>query len=416
MMIGVLVQVFSLLSGLMINFFTPIIYGIEQYGLFIKLNILVYVFHRFSDITSESLIAMAGQGSVFFQSLVVNGVYFSIFLLLQFFFASGSALLLGSMLLSSSVLLSFYAQRRLGAVLALLIVVTLTFFSLGCLQWAGSIYLDIQQLMVVSTLPVAVVGLVVLSWHHRAELVCVSSYSALCRVVAALPKMMSMTLVFNSLTNFIPYFAAQVLAPREMGVLRIMLSVVQSVSSVFPLNIKHLFSTLVRSVNKQHLLYALMNVAAVYFMALACGFLVLGQFYAPVQIYTKLLALLPLFFCSMLIERYLQSGGQGRLLAFVNLLTSGPIFIGAIYSESLQSFYFLYAASIVVYFSILLTVARVRTCWHYLLLLASCVVQSILIEISVLAVFAVLLCTLVLFVARKSILRESLNTIKGEIR
>ncbi|MFE2008533.1 hypothetical protein ACFW6U_24480 [Pseudomonas guariconensis] len=414
-MVGVLVQVLSLLSGLMVNFLTPLIYGVEQYGLFIKLNILVYVFHRFSDITSESLIAMGDHGSVFLQSMVVNLIYFFVFLSISFFFDIGSALLLGGMLLSSSVLLSFYAQKQIRSVLIFLFVVISNFFIMGGLQWFGVIQLQIWQLMVLSTLPVAMVGFAFLAWVNRAELVKRSSYSALWLVVLTLPRMASMTLVFNCLTNFIPYVATQTLAPREIGVLRIMLSVVQSVSSIFPLNVKHIFSTLVRSDNKHRLFAALMNLSVVYFLVVACGLLVLALFYAPVLPYTQLLVLLPLFFCSMLTERYLQSCQHGRLLVLVNVLLSVVMLVAALYCRTLPSLVGLYTASIVFYCSLLVLATGIRLPWRYLVLMLSCVLQSFLISVSVPAVIGILLCTLAFFVWRKGALRDDLGAIKGEI-
>lgn len=415
-MIGVLVQVLSLASGLMVNFLTPLIYGVEQYGLFIKVNILVYVFHRFSDISTESLMAMGGQGSVFLQSIVVNAFYLLVFAGFSCFFDIGSTLLLGGMLLSSSVLLSLYARRNIRSVLFFLFSVVMVFFGLACLQWLRVIDLHIWQLMVYSTYPAAVVGFVVLAWLQRAELTQLSSYSSLWRVIMSLPRMVSLTLVFNCLTNFIPYIATQVLAPREIGMLRIMLSVVQSVSSIFPLNIKHIFSTLVRSEQKQRLYTALMNLSSLYFLLLTCGLLLLAWLYSPVQPYTRLLSMLPIFFCCMLTERYLQSSHRGRQLVLINLVVSLGVLVVGLSSRSLGALLDLYVGGIVLYGALLVISTGIRLPWRYGVLVIGCIAQSVLVEASVPASLAVALGTIAVFAWGGKGLRDDFVAMRGEIR
>ncbi len=415
-MIGLLVQMLSLFSGLMVNFLTPLIFGVTQYGVFIKANILVYVFHRFSDVSSESLIALNTEGSIFIQSLIFNLFYFAIFCAISQFFDIGSPWLLGSMLLSSSVLLTLYSQKRIKAVLLFLLSVVSVFIFQAGLVWAGRLPFGIEELMVFSTYPPAIIGFLMLAWFSRHELERLSSYTSLWRAVTIFPRMVSLTLVFNLLTNFLPYVATKILMPREIGILRIMLAVVQSVSSIFPLNIKQIFSTLVGNDKKERLYTALMQVSAVYFLGLACTILLLAYFYYPLQDYVRLLAILPLFFWSMLTERLLQASLQGGKLVALNLVFAVAILgFGAI-STSLDALIMLYVISIAAYCNALLHASGLKIPMRYYVLSVACVLQSIAIEISIPLTLLFALVTLVGLVYKGSSVRADIKILRGEIK
>ena len=415
-MIGMLVQVLLLVSGLMVNFLTPLIFGIEQYGLFIKANILVYVFHRFSDVSSESLIALNAGGFLFLQSLAFNLFYFSIFLIAAQYVDVGSPLLLAGMLLSSSVLLTLYSQKRIMAVMCFLFAVVSVFIFLAGLQWTGVLSLTIENLMIFSTYPPAVMGFLVLAWLSRRELVQVSSYSALWRALFILPRMISLTLVFNLLTNFLPYIATKVLLPREIGVLRVMLAVVQSVSSIFPLNIKQIFSSMVGSENRHRLYASLMQVSAVYFLLLTCGLIFVTYFYSPLQAYVRLLSVLPLFFWSMLTERYLQSCMQGSRLLVANWIFAVGIVAGSIFCNSLDALVILYVVSIFGYSAALISLTGVPVPLRYYLLGAVCLLQTFLIEASLPLAFLLALITVVGFLVNGAGIRADVRVLRGEIK
>lgn len=415
-MIGVLVQVLSLVSGLMVNFLTPLIFGIEQYGLFIKANILVYVFHRFSDVSSESLIALNSEGSIFLQSLIFNVFYFFVFLGGAQYFDIGNPLLLAGMLLSSSVLLTLYSQKRIQAVMIFLLSVVSVFIVLAGLLWGGRVTLSIEQLMIFSTYPSAVSGFLALVWFSRRELLQVSSYSALWRALAILPRMVSLTLVFNLLTNFLPYIATKILMPREIGILRVMLAVVQSVSSIFPLNIKQIFSSMVGSGNKQRLYASLMQVSAVYFLLLACGLIFVTYIYSPLQAYVRLLSMLPLFFWSMLTERYLQSCFMGNRLLATNLIFSFGILVGSIFCNTLDALIMLYVVSIFGYCAALIRAAEVPVPLRYYVLGVVCLLQTVLIEVSLPLAFLLALITVAGFLLYGPSVRTDIQTLRGEIK
>jgi len=415
-MIGLLVQVLSLFSGLMVNFLTPVIFGVTQYGVFIKANILVYVFHRFSDVSSESLIALNAEGSIFLQSLVFNIFYFVIFCAISHFINIGSLWLLGSMLLSSSVLLTLYSQKRIKAVLLFLLSVVSVFLFQAGLVWAGRLPFGIEQLMIFSTYPPAIAGFLMLTWLSRRELARLSSYTSLWRAVSIFPRMVTLTLVFNLLTNFLPYVATKILMPREIGILRVMLAVVQSVSSIFPLNIKQIFSTFMGNDKKERLYEALMQVSAVYFLSLACAILLVAYFYQPLQDYVRLLAILPLFFWSMLTERLLQASLQGGRLVALNLVFAVAILgFGAI-STSLDALIMLYVISIAAYSVALLHASGLKVPVRYYLLGVACILQSIMIEISLPWTLLLALVTLVGFVYKGSSVRTDIKILRGEIK
>jgi len=415
-MIGVLVQGLSLISGLMVNFLTPFIFGVEQYGLFIQINILVYVFHRFSDVSSESLIAMSAEGSFFLQSLIFNIFYFLLFLAISQYCEIGSSLLLAGMLLSSSVLLTLYSMRRILAVMAFLSSVVSVFLILAGLLWMGMLSLSIEQLMILSTYPSAITGFLTLAWLSRWELMQVKSYTALWRVLAILPRMISLTLVFNLLTNFIPYVATNVLMPREIGILRIMLAVVQSVSSIFPFNIKQIFSTMVGIEDKLRLYLSLMQVSVVYFVLLACILFSLAFIYSPIQPYIRLLSMLPVLYWCMLTERYLQSCSMANRLLVINLIFALGIIVGGFFCTSLDSLINLYMASIAGYCIALLAMARVRVPQRYYVLGAICVLQVIILKASLPLVLLLSLASAISFLAYGASIRTDIRTLKGEMK
>ena len=415
-MIGLLVQVLSLLSGLMVNFLTPLIFGVTEFGFFIKANILVYVFHRFSDVSSESLIALNAKGSIFLQSLVFNIFYLAGFYAISQFAEIGSISLLGSMLLSSSVLLTLYSQKRIRAVLLFLIAVVSVFIVQAGLIWAGRLSFGIEQLMIYSTYPPAIAGFMALAWLSRHELVRLSSYTSLWRALVIFPRMVSLTLVFNLLTNFLPYIATKILMPRVFVILRIMLAVVQSVSSIFPLNIKQIFTTLVGNDKKESLYAALMHVSAVYFLCLTCGVMLAACYYQSLQDYVRLLSMLPLFFWSMLTERLLQASQQGGRLVAINLTFAIVIFGVGLFSTSLDALIMLYVFSIVFYCAVLLRVTGLTVPVRYYLLGLACVLQSIVIEISLPLALLLAVISLVGFVCSGSSVRMDIKILRGEIK
>ena len=415
-MIGVLVQVLSLFSGLMVNFLTPFIFGVESYGLFIKMNILVYVFHRFSDISSESLIALNVEGCLFLQSLVFNVFYFLTFLMAARFFEIGSPLLLAGMLLSSTVLLTLYSQKKIHMVMMFLFSVVFVFLALVGLIFAGLLSLSIEQLMIFSTYPSALAGFLVLTWLSRRELVRFSSYSELWRAILMLPRMVSLTLVFNLLTNFLPYIATKILLPREVGTLRIMLAVVQSVSSIFPLNIKQIFSSMMGSANKQRLYISLMQVSVVYFLLIICGLLISTFLYPPVKGYVLLVPILPVFFWSMLTERYLQSCHLGGRLLVVNLFFAIGIFVAGIFCDSLDALILIYLVSIISYCATLMGVAKIPVPIRYYIFGAACLPLAFLIETSLLLAFVINVIAIIGFLVCGPSFRTDIEMLRREVK
>ena len=121
-MINILIQLFTLISGLLINFFIPLLFGFEQYGLFIKGNILVFFFHKFLDIVSEPLISMVRKEICFPLSLTLGLIISTIFYLLNICYDLGHIILLCSMVWSSCVLLTMYSYKLQLYILSYLVL------------------------------------------------------------------------------------------------------------------------------------------------------------------------------------------------------------------------------------------------------------------------------------------------------
>ncbi len=78
-MFNLLIQALTLLSGLVVNFVIPGLYGLEAYGAFIKANVLVFLFQKLLDIINGTTHCQRG-GRVHTRHLTVyGGVDFSTF-------------------------------------------------------------------------------------------------------------------------------------------------------------------------------------------------------------------------------------------------------------------------------------------------------------------------------------------------
>ena len=72
-MLNLLVQLATLINGLMFNFLAPAVYGLAGYGEFIALNALVFLVHRSLTIISEPLIRFTEPSQLIYSSFLLNG-------------------------------------------------------------------------------------------------------------------------------------------------------------------------------------------------------------------------------------------------------------------------------------------------------------------------------------------------------
>jgi hypothetical protein len=154
-MLNALIQLVTLLNGLMFNFLAPAVYGMGAYGEFIALNAWVFLVHKSMTIISEPLIRFTTDVTLIYGALSINGCVFLVFLLIQQWVPIGSPLLLGGMLLSASVMLALQALRLRRAYIALVLSSCGVF--VGLLVWShvSAIALPLVRVMELSVLPLA---------------------------------------------------------------------------------------------------------------------------------------------------------------------------------------------------------------------------------------------------------------------
>ena len=75
-MVNLLIQALILISGLVVNFVVPSLYGLDAYGEFIKANILDYLFQNLLYIVNEQLIASVEAEYILITSLLMAFLIF----------------------------------------------------------------------------------------------------------------------------------------------------------------------------------------------------------------------------------------------------------------------------------------------------------------------------------------------------
>lgn len=344
-MLNVLIQFFTLLAGLLVNFVVPAMYGLEAYGAFIQANILVFVFHKLTDIINEPLIGQTEPDQVFPLAVVTAVAIWLLFLGANQIIILGSPLLLAAMLMSACVTLALYSLRWQRVLLAYLAGFIALFFALIMLKTWARWPLDIVDILVWTNGLVALPLLVPLTRraHWR-------SAGRLARhAVRAAPGNASATLVFNLLTNLLPYLLSKTLSHADLGLFRVMTSVVQSVGSLFPVNAKAVFVMFRRHDDAAVLFPRLLGFALLWFAGIGLTGLVVGLVYPRLLPFLGLVAALPVLYWAMLGERYLLANGSRRTLIVANLGIGGLALLLAWQVNTLAQATILYAASITAY-------------------------------------------------------------------
>ena len=344
-MINVLIQVFSLLNGLLVNFVIPALYGLEVYGAFIQAQILVFVFQKLTDIVNEPLISVADPPQVFPLAAATAAAIWLLFSCLNRWLMLGSPLLLATMLASACAVLGMYSLRWHRMLLGFLVVFPVVFLSLLGVREKAHWSLDIAGVLAwtnaVTTLPVLIPLVRRSTWRRIDRVVLVG--------LRAAPRNVSVTLVFNLLTNILPYLLSRVLSHTDLGLFRVTTSVVQSASSLFPFNIKAMFVMFHRRNDADALYLHLLGFALLWFSGIGFGGLFFASIFSRITPFLALVGALPILYWAMLSERYLLADGRRRALTAVNLCIGISIFGIALWVHTLAQAMVLYAASIAIY-------------------------------------------------------------------
>ncbi|ODU13905.1 MAG: hypothetical protein ABS91_00785 [Thiobacillus sp. SCN 64-35] len=357
-MINVVIQALTLLCALLVNFVIPAFYGLELYGAFIQANILVFLFQKLADISTEPLIGCVDHAMIFPVSMLIAVCVWLVFWLLDGVAGLGSTALLAAMLLSSSAMLSMYALRQQRRLVAYLIFFLVVFFALLILkerfEWTLSI---VDILFWTNLLPalLATLGLLYSGVRLPSRQVLGPLLSSVARMV---PGNFSVTLVFNLFTNLLPYILSKTLPLRDLGLFRVAMAVIQSATTIFPINTKTIFVRLVGSDDRIAQFRILFVWSLIYFAGLGATALLAGYADSRGIPYLVLVASLPTLYWAVLIERYLQATKHRRELMVANLIVGSVALASAFLIETLGQAVLYYSLGLSVYTGWLLILSR----------------------------------------------------------
>lgn len=343
-MINVAIQFLTLLAGLLVNFIIPMLYGLEAYGAFIQANILVFVVQKLTDIVNEPLIGHVDAENVFPVAAWMAVIVWLIFTVTNAFVTLGSPLLLAAMLLSSCVMLGLYSLRWHRVLFAYLVAFLTVFFALLALKelayWPLTI-VDILTWTNLAALPIFYPLALGVRWG--------GAWVRLRQALRVAPGNISATLVFNLFTNLLPYLLSKTLPLHDLGLFRVMTSVVQSATSLFPVNTKALFVMLRRDADAAQLYPIVLGLSLAYFSGVALAMLALSVFEPRLLPYLALMGGLSALYWAVLSERYLLAVGRKHALVVANLVVGILALALALRVETLGQATMLYAASFAVY-------------------------------------------------------------------
>ena len=357
-MINVAIQALTLLCALLVNFVIPAFYGLEPYGAFIQANILVFLFQKLTDISTEPLIGHVDHAMIFPVSMLIAACVWLVFWAIDCVSSLGSTALLAAMLLSSSVMLSMYALRQQRRLVVYLLFFLTVFFTLlilkEWLKWPLSI---IDILLWTNLLPASLAALALL--HSGARLPSRQTvWSLLAGVARLAPGNFSVTLVFNLFTNLLPYILSKTLPLRDLGLFRVVTAVIQSATSIFPINTKAIFVKLVGSEDRAGQFRILLAWSLLYFAGLGLLALAAGLLDTRLVLYLALLASLPTLYWAVIAERYLQAAKRRRALKVANLAVGSMALAVAFMIESIDEAIIYYAIGVAAYAGWLLILNR----------------------------------------------------------
>lgn len=357
--LSISIQILSLISALLVNLLIPFVYGVEYYGGFIQANILVFTIQKFADIVIEPLMVYVEPCFLFVTTLVTSAIILLVAHGVSYIDAVGSQGLLAAMLLSSNCMLSMFALRLHQNILLHLILLLVVFFSLLLLDYNGLIHLSLVNLLVCSNLIPALISTAALFLFGSTLPTSRQMWEALKISVSEFPRNVSTTLVFNFLTNIYPYILTKELTARDLGVFRIVTSLLQSAASLFPLNIKEIFSQFIEGKQRNKKIHLLVIVSLFYFSAIGI-FATLATYFEPkLSPYISMITILPVIYWVILFERFMQAEQMRQKLLLINLSIFSLMMIAVLFVKTLQDAEYLYVLSIGIYASVLLGCSQI---------------------------------------------------------
>ena len=348
-MINIYIQFLILCSGLLVNFLIPVLFGLEEYGLFIKANILVFLFHKFTDVVSEPLISNVDKKILLPVSVSIGVCILFLFLIVNCFFSAGSPFLLASMIWSSSVLLTIIAQKLTKWVVFYLSTFIIIFLSLLFSVAFKVISLSITDVMGITNFVPATFCLFVLLGTKQLEIAFDKIYLNFIIMLQLIPRLFSLTLVNNLFTNILPFYLSFVFPPQLLGLFRVQVSIVQSVIAIFPINSKIISAYFRESHSGNNFIEHTLRISLNYFCIIALfGYIFVGLYEDKLE-YAQVFILLPVMHAAVILERYMLGLSKNKNLIIINLMVSILSCFLVLWVQTISQMMLLYSTGISLY-------------------------------------------------------------------
>ncbi len=328
---NLIVQALTLLSGLLVNFLFPVAFGLEAYGRFLQTLLATFVLQRLVDGASEPLIALCTGERIFTMALLANGAIAIVL--------AGATVLIGvkgldlvllaTMVLTSTVLLALHRNRMQRSLIAYLSAFVVAFVALTALARNRPEAVSLRDVLLWTNAASALLGLVLLGSSGRIRIDPRTFGRTLGSIATLMPRAVSSSLVANVLTTAYLLVCGYVLPARELAMLRVGTSIVQSATSLYPANMKAIFVAMGEDGAAQRLRDVL---RASFWLFLTVASAVVGAVLLrtqPVPGASLAFVAIP-YFWAMCIERYLLMTRHAGALRVLNLVVA-PTVLGAAY-------------------------------------------------------------------------------------
>lgn len=357
---SVAIQCLSLLSALIVNLIIPLIYGVEFYGDFIKSNILVFVIHKFADIVTEPLMATIEAKFLFVTCILSSVMVVFIAQGINYFDQIGSQGLLMTMLLSSNCMIAMFALRLHRQLLLHLVLILLVFCAFTISGYYNLISFSILELLIWTNFIPALVSTIGLFLQGAYFPPFAKFGKTIITVIRKFPGNFSSTFVLNFLTNILPYILAKQMSALDVGVFRIVTSILQSATSLFPINTKAIFVNLIISEKRCQLMQTVMAASLFYFSLIAVCALLMTRFVPQLSPYLAMVTILPVIYWAVLFERYMHAAGMRQPLIVTNLVVGISILAASFFVNELDQAKYLYVLGLSTYVSALWLVSDLK--------------------------------------------------------
>lgn len=305
----IIVQMLSVFSGVLAVFFIPAIFGMQEYGEFIKLAILSFLFHRLIDVLNEPLISLSNEKDIFSYSML-NAVFVISFVsIIVFIFniKGYDLILLISLALSSAYINFLYRTDDDINLIKYFLIYIFCFFSMIFLKVINVFEFSISLFLQITSLLAVLLGMI--SIKRPASYILINVESII-KCIKSFKLSLGFVLSNAFFSYLFLYLVMDSLPEEKVGWLRVLFSVIQSVVLLYPINMRHIQKDLIDSgyvLFNKHLKYSSLLFVFISIVAISIDeyFFILDTFNVPYDFFVFGLAIMPVVFVSYLLERFL---------------------------------------------------------------------------------------------------------------